>query len=230
MKFKKARFRANTSIALALSIIAVFSLGSFAAASHVWEDSFPSQGLPSQAPTGVVNIRGSVTINGNAAASGVTFVSGNSIATGHDGYASIELGPLGRIELQDHTGVTAVFTTTSAQLTLDQCGSVTQTLPPGVEGGITDPHYDRVHTNVYSGQVHVKWDGGKEQDLTAGQDKTVENFVLLYTAGATSYRVSCGEHHKAVYLIPLGAAGLAGLIVGLTHGEDEVPAISPSVP
>jgi hypothetical protein len=229
MKFKKARFRANTSIALALSIIAVFSLGSLAAASH-WEDSFPSQGLPSQAPTGLVNVSKNVTINGNAVASGVTFVSGNSIAVGHDGYASIELGPLGRIQLQEHTGITAVFTTTSFQMTLDECGTLTQTLPPGVEAGLIDPHYDRVHINVYSGQVHIKWDGGKEQDLAAGQDKTVENFVSLYTAGATSYKVSCSEPHKAFFLVPLGAAGLAGLIVGLTHGEDEVPAISPSVP
>ena len=233
MKFKKAGFRANLTIAVALSMIAVFSVGSFAdeaAASHASDYSFPLRGLPSQAPTGVLNIRGSVTINGNAAASGATVVSGNSIATGSDGYASIELGPLGHIELKSNTAITAVLSPSSVPLNLDLCGSVTQTLPPGVAGVLTDPHHDRAHVKVISGQVHVKYDGGKEQDLTSGHDKTFDNLEEVSTPGGTTFKVSCGEHHKAVYLIPLGLAGLAGLAVGIDHLVEGNPAVSPSVP
>jgi len=230
MRLRKASVRADISVTLALSIIAVFTLGSYAAASRVGDDPFPTQGLPPQAPTGVLNVRGSVTINGNAAASGATVVSGNSIAAGHDGYASIELGTLGRIELQDHTGVTATFAPGSVQLILDQCGSLTQTVPPGVSGVLTDPHYDTVHIKVSAGVVHIKWDGGKEKDIAAGDDTTVDNFVVLSTAGGATYTLACGVYHKAVLLIPLGVVGLAALAFGVSHINNETPAISPSVP
>lgn len=227
MKFNKAQFRAYLSLSIALSVVVVFSLRSLAdesAASRLWDHTFTSQG-----PTGVLSSRGSVTINGNAAASGATVVTGNSIATGSDGYASIELGALGRIELKSHTAVTAILSPGSVPLNLDLCGSVTQTLPPGVAGVLTDPHHDRAHVKVIVGQVHVKYDG-KEQDLKTGDSKTFDRLEEVSTPGGATFKVSCGEHREALYLAPLGLLGLAGLAVGLRHNVPSGGAISPSVP
>src|SRR5215469_11487663 len=225
-----AQFRAYLSIGIALSIVSVFSLRSLAdessAASRVWDSSFTPQG-----PTGVLNIRGSVTLNGNAAASGATVVSGNSIATGSDGHAWIELGPLGNIELKSHTAITSVLTPASVPINLDQCGWVTQTLPPGVAGLLTDPHHDKAHVKVISGQVHVKYDNGKEKDLKTGDSHTFDNLEEVSTPGGTTFRVACGEHHEAALLIPVGLAGLAGLAVGINHVVNSGnPAVSPSQP
>ena len=221
------QLRAYISVGIAVSIVGVFSLRSLAdesAAPRAWDYTLTQQG-----PTGVLNLRGSVTINGNAAVSGATVVSGNSIATGSDGHASIELGALGRIELKSNTAVTAVLTPSSVPLNLDLCGSVTQALPPGVAGLLTDPHHNRAHVKVISGQVHVKYDG-KEKDLITGDSKTFDRLEEVSTAGGTTFRVSSGEHHEALLLVPLGLLALAGIAVAVEHNVVSGGAISPSQP
>src|SRR5262249_23481125 len=146
-----------------------------------------------QALTGVLNVRGDVRLNGNAATSGTTVVSGNSIATGSNGNASIELAALGRVELKSNTAITIILTPNSVPITLTQCGKVIQSLPPGIAGLFTDPNRDRAHVKVITGQIHVKYDGGKEKDLKTGDKQWFDHLEEITTPGGTTYEVSCHE-------------------------------------
>src|SRR5437762_13768934 len=89
---------------LMLSVITLFTLRSFAS---------PETGKPSVEPssaqecTGTLTVKaGQVSINGNAAQTGATVLSGSIISTNSNGKAIIDLGGSGRVEIGDHTTAT----------------------------------------------------------------------------------------------------------------------------
>jgi len=232
MRVISTRLRAVLSVVVGISLVTVFSLASMAyetAIVGLQDNPAAPQGL-----TGVLNVRGDVRLNGNAATSGTTVVSGNSIATGSNGNASIELATLGRVELKSNTAITIILTPNSVPITLTQCGKVIQSLPPGIAGLFTDPNRDRAHVKVITGQVHVKYDGGKEKDLKTGDKKWFDHLEEITTPGGTTYEVSCHEPPVAAFWL-LGLAGLAGLAVGIDRtvdngGPTTQPAVSPVQP
>src|SRR5262245_37055760 len=68
------------------------------------------------APAGVLAGTGTLSLNGISAQSGATVFSGSIITTGHDGIASIDLGPVGRFVVRPRTSVTVTLNPTSATI------------------------------------------------------------------------------------------------------------------
>jgi hypothetical protein len=231
MSLPKVQWRACVSVVLAVSMAMVFSLSSLAG--ETVPVRFQPTVQPPQNLSGLLNGRGDITINGNRASSGATVLTGNKVAIGAHGNATIELGALGRIELKSNTAITAILSPGTVPLSLDLCGSVTQTLPPGVAAVLTDPNHDRAHVKVFSGQVHVRYDNGKEQDLKTGDSKTFDSLDQVTSPGGTVFRVSCHDHFP-YYLLGLGALALLGTALGLVEsGGDHVvsgPTLSPAQP
>ncbi|HVF90460.1 MAG TPA: hypothetical protein VNH22_10360 [Blastocatellia bacterium] len=181
-------FRGGLSLALTLALTSVFSLGAFAAppgeraAGSGFDDKTTSSTL-----SGMLTGTGRVTINGNAAQTGATILSGSTIETGQDGSASIDLGPLGQVELQPNTSVTLVLMPGMVQLIVDRFGAVSQSLPPGVVGRVK-MQSQPAHFTVARGRVEVSSSGG-QQALNGGEEDSFNGASEAVVSGDTSFQL-----------------------------------------
>jgi len=89
-----------------------------------------------------------VTVNGVSASTGAAIASGATIETGADDSATVELGPLGRLNISSNTKVVLTFDETGAVKALVMAGCVTLVANKGTKGevatesatvGTTDP-------------------------------------------------------------------------------------------
>src|SRR5262249_13051205 len=158
--------RSLISFALAAAIATVFSLSSLAA---------PNLG-PSEVPpptvqdcSGTLTVKsGNVTINGNAAQTGATVMSGSVIATSSSGKAIVDLGPLGRLELGDNTTVTVTCAGGSLQVRAS-CSTT--------------------EIKVNSGQVSVT--APTPQTVSAGSKKKIDGAADMTAGAGTSWSLEC---------------------------------------
>lgn len=211
MKLHKSYQRASISVVLALAVMTVFSLRSFAAPEIVKPLFDP---ILVQDCSGTVTVKaGQITINGNAAQTGATVMSGSTIATSSNGNAVIDLGALGRVEIGDNTTVTLTCVGGSLQIRTS-CS--------------------RTEVEVRSGSLNVT--SPSTATLSAGQDADYNGSVEATSTGAIDVKVEC-EGRKAgagpyvgagllgfLALIGLGAAVAVGIAVG---DEDSITPTSP---
>lgn len=224
---KRSRTNASLSILLSLCLIAGLSFMSFAAGG-----AGAKIGGHSSLLTGTLNGRGHITINGNDAKPGATILSGNSIATGSNGHATIDLITLGRVDLDPKTGVTSVFTPGLVQSSLDQCGSMTQYLPPGVSGVVRLSDRERTHVAVKVGSPVTVLHGGGQTVVKAGESKTFDNATEVNGQGEVLFKINCGgDPPLAAYWVGSGAGvlGLLGYAVGKSGNNTSEQIIRPTV-
>jgi hypothetical protein len=228
MIISKKRLRIPTSVLLALSVAATFTFSSFAAPSLPEKTDTPVQ--VQQGPTGTLTARGPVTVNGNEAKTGMTVLTQSVITTGSGGQASIELGPLGRVELAQQTTVTLQLAGSLVQATLNQCGRVTVSVPAGVTGQVTIPQQEKTHVKVVQGKVTVRYGGGKDKTVVAGEDKEFDDATEVTSdGGAAIFEVYCGHKRPIGYYFL--ASPLALLLLLLRDTDNPTPPVlSPVVP
>ncbi|HKG22882.1 MAG TPA: hypothetical protein VKC34_13360 [Blastocatellia bacterium] len=196
MQVSNTFFRGGLSLVLALALTSVFSLSAFAAppgervAGSGYDDTPPSPTL-----SGMLTGTGRVTINGNAAQTGATVLSGSTIETGQDGLASIDLGPLGQIELQPNTSVTLVMMPGMVQLMVDRFGAVSQSLPPGVVGRVK-MQSQPAHFTVARGHVEVSSSGG-QLALNGGEEDSFSGASGAVISGDTTFQLESETGRKA---------------------------------
>ncbi len=210
MKMRTSYQRATISIVLAMAVATVFTLSSFAApeVSKAVVDPALAQDC-----TGTLTVKaGQVTINGNAAQTGATVMTGSTIATSSNGKAIIDLGALGRVEVGDNTTVTLTCTAGSLQIR----SNCTRTEVEVRKGSlnVTSP----TAGTLAAGQK-AKYDGAVDASSTGGIDVKVE--CEGRKAGAGPF-VGAGLA-GLLALIGIGAAVAIGIAVG---GGDEAPASS----
>ena len=106
--------KAFISVLLTIAVATVFTIRSFAS---------PDLGKVEEATsiaqdcTGTLTvIAGRVSINGNAAQTGATVLTGSAISTDSKGKAAIDLGAAGRVELGESTAVTLICVGTSIEI------------------------------------------------------------------------------------------------------------------
>jgi hypothetical protein len=166
MKLRTNYSRASISFALVLAVVTVFTLRSFAAP-EVIKSGDPS---PAQDCTGSLTVKaGQVTINGNAAQTGATVMTGSVITTSSNGKAIVDLGALGRIEVGDNTTVT--LTCVAGLLEIKTNCSRTQ-------------------VEVRRGTADVK--SPKSETLNAGKKAKYDGAVELTSAGGVDLKIECG--------------------------------------
>jgi hypothetical protein len=204
--------RAWMSLALVFAVATVFTLRSFAAP-EVISSVDPN---PTQDCTGSLTVKtGQVTINGNAAQTGATVVTGSVIATGSNGKAIVDLGALGRVEVGDNT--TATLTCTAGFLEIKT-------------------NCSRTEVEVRRGTVEVK--SPRSETLNAGKKVKYDGAVDLTSAGRADIKVECeGRKVGAGANIGPGLWGLFALIAvggavaaGIVLGGGNEGAAAPSSP
>ncbi|HWO00257.1 MAG TPA: hypothetical protein VNS63_13420 [Blastocatellia bacterium] len=210
MKLPKGYLKAFLSIVLAIAVTSVFSLRSFAAIETKDSTSEPI----SQECTGTLTVKaGSVTINGNPAQTGATVMSGSVISTG-SGTAVVDLGPAGRVEVEDHTTATILCVGGSIEVRT----TCTKT-----------------KIEVKRGQVDVK--SPKAETIAAGKSATYDGAVDATAAAGVEMAVECVGKKAGGGFIGAGLVGLLALIgvgaaiaIGVAIGGEESSSTAPSSP
>ena len=238
MKTPKMNFTAILSLVLSLSIASAFSLSSLAASGS--SEKMPAAGyenLPAlQAPTGNLTARGPVLLNANEAKTGATVLSGSVIQTRTGGHATIEMGPVGRVDLDPITAITLAMTSNSIDASLDKCGEgVTFTLPAGISGrlkilnisdvGVVSKKRE-IDVRVFRGEAVVKYGQNKEKTLKPGDHKEFDDAIEVTATGDAVFKVYCDENHYP-YLWLLSGLLIPVIIEAL--GEPE-PVVSQRQP
>jgi hypothetical protein len=190
------------SIALAVAIVTVFTLRSFAAPETSGD--VVADPIVAQDCTGTLTVKsGQVMINGNAAQTGATVMTGSTISTSSNGKAIIDLGGAGRVEIGDNTaatltcaGGTVQIRTTCARTEVEvKKGSVSVTAPTA--------------GTLNAGQKE-KYNGAVELSASVGADVAVE-CEGRKTAGGLYVS---GGWIGLLALIGVGAAIAIGIAVG----------------
>ena len=210
MKLAKGYLKALLSVVLAVTVTSVFSLRSFAAI-----ETKDSKAEPiSQDCTGTLTVKGgSVTINGNAAQTGATVMSGSVISTG-SGAAVVDLGPAGRVEVGDHTTATILCVGGSVEVRTS-CS--------------------KTKVEVKKGQVDVK--SPKTETIAAGKSATFDGSVDATAAAGVDMEVECVGKKAGGLFVGAGLVGLLALIgvgaavaIGVAVGGESSSSNAPSSP
>jgi hypothetical protein len=211
MKLRMGHQKASISIILAVAVVMVFSLRSFAAPEI--SNAVPDP-LFAQECTGTLTVKsGQITINGNSAQTGATVMTGSTIATSSNGEATIDLGALGRVTLGENTTVTITCAAGSLQIR-STC--------------------IKTEVEVRSGTLNVT--SPTAATLTAGQDAKYDGGIDANSTGAIDVEIECDQ--PKVGGGPFVGAGLVGLLALIGIGaavaigiavsdEDEVTPSSP---
>jgi len=232
------KIKAILSLVLSILIASVFSLSSLAASgSNERMLDASLEAVPAlQAPTGNLTAKGSVLVNGNEAKTGTTILNGSVIQTRTGAEARIDLGPVGRVDLDPITAITLGMTPTAIDATLDKCGKgVTFTLPAGVSGrlkimNITDVGVlkkDReVDVRCFRGETLVKYGQNQEKILKPGDHKEFDNAIEVTATGDAVFKVYCIEDHP-IYLLFLTALAIPAIIEATGETPPAVSRLQP---
>jgi hypothetical protein len=211
MKSRTSYPRASLGVVLAVAVVTVFTLRSFAAP----EASKSTGDRSAQDCTGALTVKaGQVSINGNAAQTGTTVMSGSVISTGSNGKVIIDLGALGRVEVGDNTTIT--LTCVAGLLEVRSSCSKTE-------------------VEVKRGAVEVR--APKAEALTAGKKSKYDGGVDVTSTGGVDVKIQC-EGNKAgggVYVGPgllgfLAVVGVAGAVAGGIAASNSEGAAAPTSP
>lgn len=208
MKLRTSYPRASISLFLAIAVASVFTLPSFAAP----EANKSTGETAAQDCTGTLTVKaGQVTINGNAAQTGATVMTGSVISTSSKGKAIIDLGALGRVEVGDNTTVTLTCVAGSLEV---------------------KTNCSKTEVEVRRGAVDVR--APKTENLAAGKKQKYDGAVDLTAIGGVDVKVECEGHKVAggAYVSP-GLLGLLALVgvgaavaVGVAAGSNEASTAS----
>jgi len=215
MKLPKRHLRTLLSFALVMTVTTLFTLRSYAA---IETKSDAGNSASAQDCTGTLTIkRGTVTVNGNAAQTGATVMTGSVIATSGSGNAIIDLGAAGRIEVKGNTAVTITCAGGAAHVRTN-C-SKTEVETKSGQLNVTSPATE----TIAAGQGK-HYNGAMEADLAAGASIEVEcegrkgGGALLVGPGLLGL----------LALLGVGAAVAAGIAVG--NGDTTNSGVLPASP
>jgi hypothetical protein len=213
--------RASISIALAMAVVTVFTLRSFAAP-EITKDIVVDPVLARDC-TGTLTVKsGQISINGNVAQTGATVMSGSTITTTSSSKAVMDLGGLGRVEVGENTTVTLTYADGSLQMKTN--GTKTEVEVRSGTLNVTAPSA----ATLAAGQ-QGEYAGGIEATSTGTIDVKVEGEGSQ--AGGAGQTGQPGQPKKVsggliglLVLIGLGA----GVAIGISVGSNEaVTASSP---
>lgn len=212
----RSKYKPALSLLLASAVASVFAISSFAAS----RPREPTPGVSAShgemgllgLPTGRLVGTGQITVDGSEAQSGVTVLSGSTIATGADGNATIELGSLGRIELQPNTTVLVNLAPDLVTVKVVRVGRVIQSLPSGVKGQ-TRIEGGKARLAVTLGLVEVR-SGQHQRTVGAGDESSVSPAGELLASGNVVFTIEEGSGRASTAARNSGyvSAGAVGMV------------------
>lgn len=236
------KIKSILSLILAFTVAIIFSIRSLAFASATETTSGADKkassknGGSAQNQTGALTTTGYVTINDNEARTGATIMSGDTVATGPDSDATIDLGPLGRIQLRPDTRIKLTLEEKNCQIMVERCGSLTHFVPADVSSQARRSEPGLMEVAVLPGEARVTTSSGNgnEAMVKSGENRVFETFESMTAKGETIYTLNCcdceapaGPFIPVVGFWGLLAAGATTGIGVVTGGDDPVSPIFP---
>ena len=207
------KLRSSSSLKFT-AILLIFGLLPVNAALVLASTSLMPEGilLSPQGTLGRLTTRGNqpVTVNGNSVVSGATIPSGATISTGDGVGASINLGPLGSVELAPNTQVTIEYSDGQMKVTLTQ-GCLIVRNKKGTYAEIDTPQ-----GKVASNDLNTKEAGVLDVCLPSGSPTPIVNQGAAANAGAGAG--GGGATVGGGGLSPLGTVLILGGIAGEIGG------------
>jgi hypothetical protein len=225
------------SLLLVITVATVFSFNSFAtpqssakAVESTVTVAVATETLPQSDLTGTLVITGTVLVNGNVVQNGATVMSGSTVTTNGDSDAALDLGALGRINLRPSTEIRLILAPNKVEVELRRCGSITQSIPTGVETRLTISTSQMMTVSSSLGEVKVhgravindKKITPQPEDVLVFQDesRSFDKIEEITAKGAATFSVNCGDLDRASGAIyaPYGWLVLLGLSAGVALG------------
>ena len=249
MNLSKTHLKAIQSLLLAATVTATFSLRSFATVEAA--DILPAPGAktvesivwsPVQGPVGTITGSGQIKVNGNDVQSGATALSGNTISTGPDGDALIDMGQLGRIKLRPNSTIKLDMTADRYEVTLEECTrstSVNLMVFSGKSALLRSTTGELTNVAVTLGEIRVRpgADGASETIMKEGESRAFDPVNEILANGDADFTVNCCDCDLAaggfIYppLIPILIFGGVGAGIPLLvnpPGRDEASPVRPN--
>ncbi|HZS45988.1 MAG TPA: hypothetical protein VFC63_12865 [Blastocatellia bacterium] len=204
--FEGGLLKKTLALILAASLYVMFALPAFGAP------------MPYQA-TGTLVSTGNVVINSTEVPNGATVLPGSRITVKAPTQATINLGPLGKVDLAPNTDITLDFTGNSVTVTVN-FGTVTLTTQSGINGEVKTTGATRVQ--VAQGQVSVKTDtktdtvGAGHSDRTGGSADVTQSGPGTFTVSGQAPPLTGPTGPATGGTAAGGAAGSASLPTALT--------------
>ena len=236
---QKLNSKAVLSAMLALAVSTLFCLSSLTTLASnnemVSTDANRTSTGFTKPPTGVLGGTGTLSLNGISAGAGTTVFSGSIITTGHDGIATVDLGPVGRFVVRPRTSVTVTTSPGSATIS-DRARATRVSVLRGVvivvsEGaaltlrsGENALFTDAIEATMSGDTVFTIQDQGAQKDQGQKDSGTPDQ-----NKPAPSPSPSPGSKRKPAVIVPwwgwFGLAGAAGGIAAgiATHGGERNP-------
>lgn len=221
-----------TSLVLAVTILCSYSMVALAGAKDM---------------TGEITVTGSVTVNGQTVVTNSTFISGSTIATGANSTATINLGKVGRIEVQPNSNFTLKFSETSITGILSE-GKVRVNNNAGIASTITtkdgvaiadagqannymvEVECSHSHVDTVAGLVTLRV-GTNDKQVAAGTDATAGNLTQQGCKPCFKTNPNPGVFPVASsgWLVPLMIAAAGGGVAAFLLADNEPGNIGGSV-
>jgi hypothetical protein len=191
-----------TAIFLAFALVQLSLQLSFAAPAASSMPTVPQELLGRITTTGT----GPATINGNNAASGDTVTSGSIVQTPSGTEATVDLGPLGSIELQSGTRIRLDYSCPAAQL------------------GNPDPQSCRVYVTLFAGCVTSNYKQGSHHKIAADSRGLIAQSDPDNERSGGGVLKTCSDSAPIAAVAPGGGGGAwTGTKIGLLLAAIAVP-------
>jgi hypothetical protein len=159
----------------------------------------------------IVKQRSGVSVNGNPAPSGTTVFPGAEIATSDNVPATLDLSPVGRLDLDPNARVIVTFSDSGIDVTLISGCVFLRMQKPGAVGVVHGPQGAAAQTSANSSQVDVCYKPG-DAELTPGQHTSsgagVRRKGGLFGLGtAATIAILAGAGATTTILIATGRGG-----------------------
>lgn len=155
---------------------------------------FLSASAPAQNLSGTVSGTGKITIDNAVAQNGATVGNGSVIATAADADATVDFGALGKLVMRPNTTIRLAAIAGGLQMTMELCGSVTQTVPQGVISQLIISPAKKVEVVVSRGEVSLDQENGDHKSLSSRKERVlfkVTNVGVNNAGAETVFTVSC---------------------------------------
>lgn len=221
-----------TSLFVAVTILCSYSMVALAGAKDM---------------TGEITVTGSVTVNGQSVVSNSTIVSGSVIATGANSTATVNLGKVGRIEVQAGSNFTLKFSETSITGILSE-GKVRVNNNAGIATTITtkdgvaiadagqsnnfavEVECSHSHVDTMAGLVTLRI-GTNDKQVAAGTDATAGNLTQQGCKPCFKTNPNPGVFPVASkgWLVPLMIAAAGGGVAAFLLADNDAGDIGGSI-
>lgn len=175
--------------------------------------------VPPQAITARLTTRGnqSVMVNGNSASTGATIMSGATIETGDGVGATINLGPLGTIEIAPNSKVLVEFSSGRIKVTIMQGCAIVR----NKKGTFAEVYTDKGLAT--SNDVNQKQAAVLDVCYPSGAPAPIVNQGAAANAGAGAGAAGGGLSSGALTALLLGGAVAVVLPIALHRGDNPSP-------